>query len=510
MIRRTTRVGGARSSGLATLVSGTSWQALSQVVPLVVNLALTPYIIHGLGPARYSIFLLVTSITALLGQFDGGIGQSALRFFTINAGRGDAAATTRLLCTVTVVIAGFGALLTAVAFAFTGEILAFFRLAPDFVGEAGLLLRVLCALVGVMLLRNVFNSVLIAALRFRITASAVLVGYAIYTVGLILCVELGWGLSGIAVTMIAQQIVGTLMTLPPAVRMLDRRAVRLLSRADTAQFFGYAWKVQISGLSGMLQLQKDQLVAGRLLSAQESGPFGQGSNFAMQIRMLPLNALAPVQAMLGAKVGELGAPDALPTAVRLQRTWVRLMTGWCVLGTPATYVGVRAWLPDSYAASATVASILIAGAFFPLSVVVLKVWTLSLGHPGIDVRASIVGLFVNVASSVALYPLWGMYGVVLGTTLGQVGSALFYTWAARRVLGAAPRVFLRDVPWWQALVSLGVVIGLELWCAPLLPRGGLGLVAAAGVAVPGALLFVALTFGREGWDFIRVRRRTRA
>lgn len=358
-----------------------------------------------------------------------------------------------------------------------------------------------------MLLRNVFNSVLIAALRFRMIAGRAR-GIRDLHRRPDPCVELGWGLSGIAVTMIAQQIVGTLMTLPPAVRMLDRRAVRLLSRADTAQFFGYAWKVQISGLSGMLQLQKDQLVAGRLLSAQESGPFGQGSNFAMQIRMLPLNALAPVQAMFG-EGGELGAHDALPTAVRLQRTWVRLMTGWCVLGTPATYVGVRAWLPE------------------PRSVGDRRIDPHRRGllpavrrrpqgvdaqprpprhrRPSLDRRP----LRQRGIERRPISPL-GTHMVSCRHLTGQVGSALFYTWAARQVLGAAPRVFLRDVPWWQALVSLGVVIGLELWCAPLLPRGGLGLVAAAGVAVPGALLFVALTFGREGWDFIRVRRRTRA
>lgn len=480
---------------------------MSQLIPLVVNLALTPYIIHGLGPARYSVFLLVTSIATMLGQFDGGIGQSALRFFTINAGRGDAAATTRLLCTVTVVVAGFGAALTTVAFVFTDDILRFFRLAPDLVDESGLLLRVLCALVGVLLLRNVFNSVLIATLRFRITATAIVVGYLVYAVGLVLCVERGWGLYGIAATMIVQQLLGTAITLPPALRLLDRRGLRWLDRAEAAHFFGYAWKVQISGLSGMIQTQKDQLVAGRVLSAQESGPFGQGSNFAMQIRMLPLNALAPVQAILGAKVGELGAHGALPTAQRLQRTWVRAVTGWCVLGTPATFVGVRAWLPDSYAASATVAAILVGAAFFPLSVVVLKVWTLSLGRPGIDVRASVVSLTVNFTSSLLLYPALGMFGVVLGTAAGQTGSALFYTWAARRALPAAPGVFLRDVPWWQALLTLALVVGVQAWVAPMLPRGVFGLVGAAGAAVPAALVFVGLTFGRAGLIMLRSRLR---
>lgn len=510
MIRRTSRESRPSRSGLATLVGGTSWQTLAQLAPLVINLVLTPYIIHGLGPQRYSVFLLVTSIAAMLGQFDGGIGQAALRFFTINVGRSDAAATTRLLCTVGLLVAACGALLTIAAFAATDDILTFFRVAPELFGEAGLLLRVLCALVGVLLLRNVFNSVLIASLHFRITATAILLGHLVYVVGLVLTVEHGWGLPGVAVTMIAQQILGTLVTLPRALRLLDRAGLAFLSREDTRAFFFYAWKVQVSGLSGMIQTQKDQLVAGRVLSAQESGPFGQGSNFASQIKMLPLNALAPFQAMIGAKVGQVGPEGAVATAMRLQRVWVRVITGWCVLGVPATFVGVRAWLPDSYADSAVVAAILVGAAFFPLAAVVLKVWTLSLGRPGIDVRASGVSLAANFAASLLLYPWFGMFGVVVGTAIGQASSALFYAWAAHRLLPVTLRHFLRDTPWWQGAVTLVLATGLALGVAPVLPRGVLGLLGAAAAALPAALVYVGLVFGREGFEWVATRLRRRS
>ncbi len=494
-----------RPSGARALISGTSWQTLSQLIPLVVNLALTPYVIAGFGPARYSVFLLVTSIATMLGRFDGGIGQSALRFFTVNAGRGDTAATTRLVCTISMVALAFGVVLTTVVFLCTPAILGFFRLNPGLVDEAGVLLRVLCALIGLLLLRNVFNSVLMAALRFRITATAIIVGHVVYTAGLVASVELGWGLYGVAATMIAQQVIGSLITVPPVIRLLDRGGIGWLGRPELAEFFGYAWKVQISGLLVVAQTQKDQLVAGRVLSAQESGPFGLGSNFAMQLRQLPLNAIAPIQATIGAQVGRLGPVDALPSAERLQRTWVRLITGWSVLGVPATYVGVRAWLPDSYSLSATVAAILVAAAFFHLAVIVLKVWALSLGRPDVDVRASVAGVVANVVMSFLLYWPFGLIGVVVGSALGQMCNAFVYVWAAARALPVAPRSFVRDVPWWQALVGFALASGLELWLAPMLPRGVLGLATAAFAALPAALVFAGCTFGREGLTWVRAR-----
>lgn len=496
---------GGRSSGARRLVFGTSWQAIAQLAPLAINLTLTPYIIVGLGADRYSVFLLVSSLAAMLSQFDGGIGQAALRFFTINVGRGDAVASTRLVCTVSGILTAFGIVLTLTAFAMTEQVLAFFRLDPALAPEAGLLLRVSCALVGVMLLRNVFNSLLMAADRFRLTAAAILLGYAVYAVGLVLTVKNGWGLYGIAATMALQQLLGTVVTVPPALRVLDRAGRGWLSREESRAFFGYAWKVQVTGLLVMAQSQKDQLVAGRVLSAQLSGPYGQGASFAGQLRQLPLNVMAPLQAALGSAVGSGGAVQAVPTAERIQRIWVRLITGWCVLGVPSAYVGVRAWLPDSYHLAASVAAILIAGSFLPLAVVVTKVWALSLGHPEIDMRATILGLAVNIGASVLLYPVAGMLGVVVGTAVGQGAAALFYSWSAARILPATPGWFLRQVPWWQTLVVAVGVSAAQLLVAEALPRGVLGLLGAGAAALPAAVLYGALVFGRPG---LRELRRT--
>lgn len=489
---------GEPRSGARALLSGASWQASSQVAPLVINLALTPYIITGLGPARYSVFLLVSSLSAILSQFDGGIGQSALRFFTLNFGRDDKVATTRMLTTLGSLIAVVGVCLTLAAIVLTDQVLGFFGLADELVWEAAILLRVLCALVGALLLRNVFNSVLLAAGLFRLTAIAIMLGYVVYVIGLVLTVEFGWGLPGIAVTMILQQIVGTLVTVPASIRLLDRRGVGWMNRADLRVFFRYAWRVQVTGLVVMVQAHKDQLVAGRVLSAQLSGPYGQGSNFASQLRQLPLNALAPIQANIGSRVGALGPDAAVATAERLQRVWVRLICCWCVIGVPTTYVGVRAWLPDSFALASSVAAILLAGSMFPLSIVVIRVWALTLGHSEIELRASLAGLVINVIVSLALYQVFGLLGVVAGTAISQTCSALIYSWLASRILPVAPGSFIREIPWWQAVVCGLLVTLCQLYIAPYLPRGVLGLLAAAAVGTPTALLLLVLALRRSG------------
>ncbi|GAB47017.1 putative polysaccharide biosynthesis protein [Mobilicoccus pelagius NBRC 104925] len=489
--------GGARGSA-RTLVSGTSWSAASQFVPLVINLGMTPYIIRGLGDARYGIFLLITTITMLLSQFDGGIGQAAMRFFTIYAGRDDRTATTRLLFSVSAVIAAFGVFITTAVVLFSERILQFFHLAPEYVPEARFLLVTLTAVVAVLLLRNLYNAVVSARNRFQVLSAAIIAGHVVYALGLWATIENGWGLYGVAGTMILQQVVGTLISVPVGVRFLTQQGLGFVTRAEAGEFFAYAWRIQIGGIAAILASQKDQLVAARIISAQQSGPFGQGTNFANQLRLVPLNALAPIQALVGAEVGAVGATGARPKIERLQRVWVVLVTGWCAVGVPSTYWGVKAWLPPGYAIAGDIASILLAGHFFGLVCIVDRTWALSLGHASIAMRQSVVSLLANVVASVALWFPFGLLGVVAGTAIGTMAGTLFMSWDVSRVVEVRIRWFLRQVPLWQAAAAAGLTLVLELLVAPWAPHGPLGLLTCGLLAGPGFVLLVMTTLGVRG------------
>lgn len=498
-----------RGRAAKTLLKGTSWETASQVLPLVVNLAMTPWVIHGLGPGRYSVFLLISSIVALLGNLDGGIGKSALRFFTLYAGRDDRISTTRLLTSVSSIIVAGSLLVVVLVLPFTTEILRFFHLDESLLAEARALMYVMVPVTGLLFLRNLYSSVVFARQRFGIMAIAKLAGYAAYTVGVILTVVQGWGLYGIAGALAAQGLVLGVISVPTGLRYLDRRGIGFVSRADFREFFGYAWRVQVSGLMSFIGVQKDQLVAGRILSAQASGPFGQGTSFATQLSWMPNNALGPIQAMTGQRVGRMGADAAASSIDAVQRVWIKAVTGWSVVGAPAAYFGVRAWLPDSYADAGTVAAILIFGNLFWLMTVVTVTWALTLGHSEIEMRANISALVTNIALSFVLYQVVGMMGIVVATALGKVAMMCSVSWDTRRRLETNLRWFGRDVPLVAAVVGFCASAALGYVVSPYLPRGALGLLCAGLVAALPMVVYLALAFRpsewRAGWRMIRSR-----
>lgn len=493
-----------------TLLSGTSWQTLSQLVPLAINLGLTPVFIHGLLPGRYSVFLLISSMTVLLSQFDGGISQSTLRYFTLYAGKDDRRTTTSHLATVTGMIVAASLVVTAIVFAATDPILRYFAVAPDLFDEAAFLLRLLTLIIGLILARNIFTQVITARHLFRYPAMGQIAGYAVYITGLLLTISQGWGLYGVGWTMLLQQAVASLFTLPLAVRYLDRAGLRPLDRAAIREFFGYAWKVQVSGIVGQLALQKDQLVAGRVLSAQESGPFGQGSNFAGQLKWMPMNAIGPIQAMIGSEVGARGAPGAAARVERLQRLWVRATSGWFAVGAPAAYFGVQAWLPPAFDTAGPVAAILLVGGFFVIPMQVLVIWTLTLGHPELQMRYGIVTLVATLVLSVALGVPLGMLGVVAATSAGQAVSMAFFVWDTRRTLSTPIRWFILDTPWLAVVVAAGVTTLVEWLAYPFMPDHAPGLLLCGLLGLPGLALYLPLAFDRDErrGALARLRRRS--
>jgi len=487
------------------LLRGTSWQALGQFAPLIINLLLTPYIIAGLGKEIYAIFLLVSTIQLFMGAFDGGIGPSANRYFTVYAGRGDTVATTRLLTTLLAIVGAVMLLVFGAFFAFTPQIVAFFDVMdPDPEGSI-FLLRTMVVLVALAQARGLFAYVLFAQHKFSVTTITGLVGHVIYTAGLVWSVETHQGLRGIAYTFVLQQAVATALIIPPAWRYLNHRGIAFVSGDVLKDFFGYSWKVQLSSLMDLTAMQGDHLIVGKLAAGQYAF-FGPGANFAQQLRMVPMNAFSPLQAMLGRAVGAVGGEGARAEYERLQRLWVIGVVGWVVCAAPAAYFAVSRWLNLSEVKGGQMsdlpglsASVLLIGHLFYLIAVIQVIWCLSLGHSELELRYGIVGLVLNLVGTIALIIPFGVLGSIVATAVSQLVAALALTWMMRRKLSVQTSSPWRAVPYDVALLAAALSY-LGAWGMSLLVgdlRGALALVACGAGAIPALIVYVALALDHK-------------
>ncbi len=94
------------------IVRGFSWNLAGQVVPAVISITLTPFLLHHLGLPRYSLLAIAQTATVFLTSFDGGFGSTAGRYFATHASRDDNTALTRLFVTLILIMLLIGSLFT--------------------------------------------------------------------------------------------------------------------------------------------------------------------------------------------------------------------------------------------------------------------------------------------------------------------------------------------------------------------------------------------------------------
>lgn len=499
-----TRAGSSGGTVARALAKGTAWNTLGQFGPLVSNLLLTPYVIHGLGHDRYGLFILVSSISAFLASFDGGIGVSAQRYFAIYAGRDDKVATTRLLFTLSSLITAVGVALFAVIYISSPPILSAMGVPKDLRPEGVILMRTLAVIVGFSLIRGLFNSVLSARGRFGLYNIVGLVLYSAYAVSAIVSVKYGFGLRGIAVGLGTQSVLAAVLLIPQSLKYLDRSGLRLLPWSEVQAFLSYATKVQAVSLAKLINTSADNIITGAFVHPVGNvGKLGTGATFAEQLRMVPNNALLPIQTVLGRAFGQSGEEGAAAEFARVQRVWVIACTGWSVVAMSAAFYGVRQWLSDEYAVSGLVAAILVAGNMMNLWVRVAALWTGIVGKPAIEARYALLSVAINGVLTMAFVVPFGIVGVVAATAIGQVVAGFYLVRRCKRDLLVQIPSFLRDIPVIPAVVCGLLNVGVEQLLHPYFPRGAAGLLLCAAAAGPAFVLFFVMTLGpRQALDLV--------
>lgn len=485
-----------RGNGLA---GGAAWQTLAQFAPLVINLALTPMVIQGLGFVAYGLWLIASALAAFMSHFDGGIGRTAQNFFARYTGTDDRIATTRLLVTMAVALTLLSTLLLGPLVLLAPAIVEFFHAPEEHADGMRFLLQMLVLLVAVGLIRNLFASVLMARSRFSITSGTLVIAYAVYAAGMVYVIHNDLGLHGMAWVFLGQQVVSTVLVLPPALRYLDRRGIAFSGRSEVINFFRIAWRVQISGLLTMVSFQGLILIVGRLAHGQVP-QFGPGATFSYQVRQLFMNAVAPMETRLGFHVGQSGGDSSLDSFVRMQRVWTTITTGAIAVGAPAAYFGVNHWLPLPGDLAGVVAASLIVAHLFALLPQVLLQWMLVLQEPSPEIWSSIIASSLLLVGSLVGVPLVGAIAVPISAI---VANALALLYLEHRARGLTPRTPgpLGEVPILPAMVAGGLSTLLTALMSRVIdahqpPFSALGLLLCAVAALPALYVFLVMSMER--------------
>ena len=446
------------------------FNGLAQLAPVIVVLALTPLLLDRLGLDRFGIWSLTIVALNTLRLLDGGIAASMARFFAMHAARDDRVEAGRLLVGALIVLGLLGAVLTAAAFQLAPWLVGLLKIPAGLEADGAALLRWAPALAALALMADSASALLVGNGRFQALAGAMWSSAAAYAILIVVLVQPGVSLEVLALAGAARYVVLLGSTLVLGARHAVFRRPFVPSLASGREVLAYAWRMQLSALTGFVNTELDALVIAAVLPVRYVGLYQIGMQVASAARSIPLYAFAPLLTRLTMCFRREGREATRAEFERLERRWVPAVSGYGLVGVAAVGFSVAIWLGDGYALSGAVAAVLLAG--YTVHVVLTGMRTCyvrAVGRPGLETRCSAMWTVLNLVLTIPLALLAGVIGVVAATAFaGMVASVYFVSLCRRR---EALPLILPAARWqWTIAAAVALTVAGEL----LLLQTGVG------------------------------------
>lgn len=247
---------------------------------LLVMFFLSPYIVGKLSAVDYGLWSLLTVMTGYMGIFDLGVRASVGRHVALYLGKRDNKGIDETIR------AGFAVFtVSAVLILLVGVLLGIlfpvlFRSAPlDHHDTMRYLLPFMAINIWLAAISTIYSSVLTSYSRFDIARSVDLTVLGVRTASTVFALYIGWGLWGLAGSMILSNFVALLVNRICAGRVFKelRSFPFLFSKLRMRELFGYGLFSFIYSISAKIINQSDLIIVGAFISVEAVREYSIGA-----------------------------------------------------------------------------------------------------------------------------------------------------------------------------------------------------------------------------------------
>ena len=485
----------ARTHRSLVLGAATNWAAFA--VGLAISFFLAPYLILGLGDARYGVWCVVESILAYFTLFDLGIASCLVRFVAKYHATDE---RTELNKVVSACLAIFSA--AAVGALILGSIVVPF-IGPGLernLGEPGdvpAFMLLMLANLALSLPLSVFPTILDGLQRFGSKSLVRLAFLALRVSGIVYVMETRPGLLPLAVVYTVVNLLEQAAMAGLAFRFLPglRVSKKLIDRETLHRVKGYSIDAFLAMLAGRITVQTGAIVVGGFLGVASA------AHYALASRLVELakNLLRSATTTLTPAVSEREAKGDLEGVRRVLldgTRWVLYLVlpihlGMLFFGGPflARWVGGPQYAEWCYPTMAILSATLTIGVAQSVAARILY----GLGMLRLFARLALVEAALNLALSLALVGPMGLEGVAIAVAVPNVFFCLFAIGYACSVLDVPIRRYLLGA--WVKPLLVAVVPASIWWFATPAEATWLGI----GSGIACGLLPYAIAVGLSEW-----------
>jgi O-antigen/teichoic acid export membrane protein len=470
------------------LVVSTLSNYAGQIVTTGVWFALTPFILHRLGPTQYGLWALVASFVAYGQLLDFGIGAAVTKYVAELRARDDPDEASRVVATALRLYVAIGSAAAALSVPFGLIAPTILNLPADRHATLSWLVILSGIGVGIQLPASTSYAVLRGLQRYdliNLISALAMLAVGLATVAVLL---LGGGVVGMVAIGIPLTLFWQLPTIflvrriAPELRFGWRGARRELVRTVAS----FSWAVFVSNTAGRVKTKTDEVVIAAVLPIAQVTPYA----VARRVSDLPeltsyqfVRVLMPLASSLHGEEDHDRLRRLYVASTRFALAiFVAVGGGLVVLAGPL----LAAWLGDEYADSAHLVLILTAAGMLDIVLWPAASVLQGMGRHRPTAVFAAAGAGLNLGLSILLIHRMGITGVALGTLIATAVEVLVFLPYAMSLNRVPVRTVAADI------LAPALAPGVLMLAALLSLRELLepsSLLAVAGLGAAGVLLY---------------------
>lgn len=254
------------SSDKKKLATGSLLRVGQRVAHVLVAIFLTPFIIHSLGTEDFGLWTLAGVFLGYYGMMDMGVGAAVCRYVSTALGKKDEEEANAYLSTAMGLYIVIGLVLFVLTLVLSGLAWHF-----DYHGRGRTFAQIILMIGGLQAIgmpMQVFGGALVARLRYDLLTSFDFITLTLRTVLLIIVLNLGYGILGMAYVSLACGILSHSMPYITVRKVMPFVKIRwaLVSRKVGRTLLGFSAFTSISRIASIVRFRIDVVVVSEFIS----------------------------------------------------------------------------------------------------------------------------------------------------------------------------------------------------------------------------------------------------
>ncbi len=424
-------VGAERPQRGRGLFRNTLFQSGPTFINFGLSFILAPIMLSRLGLAQFGVWAVTGALAQYARLFDFGITRSLARFVALFDAQGDRRGIEESLAVGIAAVAVLGSLML-IAAAFAAPLLS------DTLGvlDTAEMRVVALSSVGILitaLLIDVINAVPIGLRQMGPPNVALVLGGIVNFLASVVVLTQSSALTDYAVVNAGASVVAVFLSVAALLRVWRGPYLSRPNRKRAREIVSFGLKSQAITAAELVNVQTDKVIIAAMLGPKTAGAYEIANRVVQGVLAFGTIALSALIPTATAEIVERGREVIEEFYARYTRSSLSIalpMFGALCVSCPFLLV---AWLGERPPETDQIVVLLSLAFAASLTTGVAMTLVMADGHPGLVAQTAFLVVVLNVTSTIAVAPIFGLWGVLIATVAAEViASSVFLVRFQRR------------------------------------------------------------------------------